>query len=73
VRRHSAEEGREDRLTDGLDAEEGRADHRAQAILSGSSRAGDDVLSAWLGLGVFLLYAVAALGAAAFTLVHRDA
>ena len=45
----------------------------AQAILSGNSSAGDDVLSAWLGLGVFFLYAAVALGAAAFTLVHRDA
>lgn len=45
----------------------------AQAILSGNSSAGDDVLSAWLGLGVFFLYAVAALVAAAVTLVHRDA
>jgi hypothetical protein len=34
---------------------------------------GDPMLSAWLGLGVFFLYALAALGAAAFTLVHRDA
>jgi hypothetical protein len=31
------------------------------------------VLSAWLGLGVFFLYAAAALAAAAFTLVRRDA
>ena len=45
----------------------------AQAILSGNSSAGDDVLSAWLGLGVFFLYAAVALGAAAFALVHRDA
>ena len=45
----------------------------AQAILSGNSSAGDDALSAWLGLGVFFLYAVAALVAAAVTLVHRDA
>ena len=45
----------------------------AQAILSGGSNAGDDVLSAWLGLGLFFLYAAATLAAAAFTLVHRDA
>ena len=50
-------------------------DSAAQAILSGnaSTSTGDDVLSAWLGLGVFFLYAAAALAAAAFTLVRRDA
>ena len=32
-----------------------------------------DSLTPWVGLGVFALYAVAALGAAAFMLVHRDA
>ena len=44
-------------------------DSAAQAILSGnaSTSTGDDVLSAWLGLGVFFLYA------AAVTLVRRDA
>ena len=45
----------------------------AQAMLSGHTSAGDDVLSAWLGMGVFFLYAAAVLAAAAFTLVHRDA
>ena len=45
----------------------------ATAMLSGSGSAGDDVLSAWLGMGVFFLYAVAVLAAAAFTLVHHDA
>jgi ABC-type transport system involved in multi-copper enzyme maturation permease subunit len=45
----------------------------AQAMLSGHTKAGDNVLSAWLGLGVFFLYAAVALVAAAFTLVHRDA
>ncbi len=45
----------------------------ATAMLSGSGSAGDDVLSAWLGMGVFFLYAVAVLAAAAFTLVRRDA
>ena len=30
-------------------------------------------LSPWAGLGVFALYAIVALGAAAFSLVRRDA
>lgn len=45
----------------------------AQTILSGNAPSGDDRLSAWLGLGVFFLYAAVALGAAAVTLVRRDA
>jgi hypothetical protein len=45
-----------------------------QAIITGGSTSGGDAtLSPWLGLGVFFLYAVVTLGAAAFTLVHRDA
>ncbi|HLJ07121.1 MAG TPA: ABC transporter permease subunit [Acidimicrobiia bacterium] len=45
-----------------------------QAIVTGGSTArGGTTLSPWLGLGVFFLYAAAALGAAAFTLVRRDA
>jgi ABC-2 type transport system permease protein len=45
-----------------------------QAIINGGSTArGGTALSPWLGLGVFFLYAVAALGAAAVTLVRRDA
>jgi hypothetical protein len=44
-----------------------------QVILTGGSTTADDMLSAWVGLGVFFLYAAAALGAAAFTLVRRDA
>jgi ABC-type transport system involved in multi-copper enzyme maturation permease subunit len=44
-----------------------------QAIITGPTPGGDPMLSPWLGLGVFFLYALAALGAAAFTLVHRDA
>jgi fumarate reductase subunit D len=47
----------------------------AQSILNGGSnaRTGVDWLSPWVGLGVFFLYAVVALGAGALTLVHRDA
>ena len=42
-----------------------------QIIVGGAG--GEDTLTPWVGLGVFFLYAVAALAAAAFTLVHRDA
>jgi hypothetical protein len=42
-----------------------------QVIISPTG--GTDSLTPWVGLGVFGLYAVAALGAAAFMLVHRDA
>ena len=42
-----------------------------QVIISPTG--GTDTLTPWVGLGVFALYAVAALGAAAFMLVHRDA
>ena len=42
-----------------------------QVIIGGAG--GTDTLTPWVGLGVFGLYAVAALTAAAFTLVHRDA
>lgn len=45
-----------------------------QAIINGG--AGDNVTSAlspWVGLGVFALYAIAALGLAGLTLVRRDA
>lgn len=42
-----------------------------QVIIGGAG--GADTLTPWVGLGVFGLYAVAALSAAAFTLVHRDA
>ena len=42
-----------------------------QVIIGGAG--GADTLTPWVGLGVFGLYAVAALAAAAFTLVHRDA
>lgn len=42
-------------------------------IIGGSNAARDDSLSPWVGLGVFLLYAVVVLAAAAFTLVRRDA
>jgi ABC-2 type transport system permease protein len=45
-----------------------------QAIINGGTNArGVEELSPWLGLGVFALYAVVALGAAAFTLKRRDA
>lgn len=45
-----------------------------EAIINGGTSAnGADSLSPWVGLGVFCLYAVVALGAAAFTLVRRDA
>lgn len=45
-----------------------------QAIIGGSSRAGDPAsLSPWVGFGVLCLYAVLALGAAGFALVRRDA
>jgi ABC-type transport system involved in multi-copper enzyme maturation permease subunit len=47
-----------------------------QAIINGSDVAkagGRAALSPWLGLGVFFVYAVVALGAAAITLVRRDA
>jgi hypothetical protein len=42
-----------------------------QVIIGGAG--GSDTLTPWVGLGVFALYAVAVLAAAAFTLVHRDA
>ncbi len=46
-----------------------------QAIIGGGSNAegGSMILPPWVGLGVFLLYAVVALAAAALTLVRRDA
>jgi len=45
-----------------------------QAIIGESSRSGSPAgLSPWVGLGVFILYAIAALLAAAFTIVRRDA
>lgn len=45
-----------------------------QAIITGATNArGAAALSPWIGFGVFSLYAVVALGAAAFTLVRRDA
>jgi ABC-type transport system involved in multi-copper enzyme maturation permease subunit len=45
-----------------------------QSILSGgTSQTGVDMLSPWVGLGVFGLYAVAALVAAGVLLVRRDA
>jgi ABC-2 type transport system permease protein len=45
-----------------------------QAIIDGGTNArGVAELSPWVGLGVFALYAVVALSAAAFTLVRRDA
>jgi len=45
-----------------------------QAIIGGTSRAGSPTaLSPWVGLGVFVLYAVVALVAAGFLLVRRDA
>lgn len=45
-----------------------------QAVINGGSNArGVASLSPWAGLAVFSLYAAAALGAAAYTLVHRDA
>jgi len=46
-----------------------------QAIINGGSHAanGPAMLAPWVGLGVFFLYAVVALGAAAFTLGRRDA
>ncbi len=45
-----------------------------QAVInSGTNARGVSSLSPWVGLGVFGLYAVAALGGAAYTLVRRDA
>jgi ABC-type transport system involved in multi-copper enzyme maturation permease subunit len=45
-----------------------------QAIIDGGKSArGASSLSPWVGLGVFFLYAVVAMGTAAFTLVRRDA
>jgi ABC-type transport system involved in multi-copper enzyme maturation permease subunit len=44
-----------------------------QAIITGGVAQGATSLSPWIGLGVFFLYAVTALGAAAYTLVRRDA
>jgi ABC-2 type transport system permease protein len=45
-----------------------------QAIINGGAGdSGMTSLSPWVGLGVFCLYAIVALGAAAFTLVRRDA
>jgi ABC-2 type transport system permease protein len=44
-----------------------------EAIITGGNIDGANSLSPWVGLGVFALYAVVALGAAAFTVVHRDA
>lgn len=45
-----------------------------QAIVTGGVNArGTPSLSPWVGFGVFCLYAIIALGAAAFALVHRDA
>ena len=38
----------------------------AHAILSGGVGTGDDALSAWLGLGLFFLYAAAVLAVAAY-------
>ena len=45
----------------------------AGQAISGANARGTPSLSPWVGLGVFFLYAVVALGAAAFTLVRRDA
>jgi ABC-type transport system involved in multi-copper enzyme maturation permease subunit len=47
----------------------------AEAMLTGSTPGPGDpaILSAWVGLGVFLLYAVVALALAAMALVRRDA
>lgn len=44
-----------------------------EAIISGGGVEGANSLSPWVGFGVFCLYAIVALGAAAFTLVRRDA
>lgn len=46
-----------------------------QSIISGGASHGQGaaMLAPWVGLGVFALYATLALGAAAFTLVRRDA
>jgi len=43
-----------------------------QAIIDGSTNGGTS-LSPWVGMGVFFLYAIVALVAAAFALVRRDA
>lgn len=42
-------------------------------ITGGANTSGAPALSPWIGLGVFALYAVIALGAAALALVRRDA
>jgi ABC-2 type transport system permease protein len=45
-----------------------------QAILSGGTEANaQPALSPWIGMGVFFLWALVALGGAAYALVHRDA
>ena len=45
-----------------------------QAIITGGAGApGMTSLSPWVGFGVFCLYAAIALGAAAFSLMRRDA
>jgi len=46
----------------------------AQSMLTGgvAPRNGGAILSPWVGLGVFALYAAAALGAGAYFLVRRD-
>jgi ABC-2 type transport system permease protein len=45
-----------------------------QAIITGGTNArGATSLTPWIGFGVFCLYAIVALGAAAFALVRRDA
>jgi ABC-2 type transport system permease protein len=46
----------------------------AQSMLTGGTQPHDGpaILSPWIGLGVFALYAVAALGGAAYLLVRRD-
>lgn len=44
-----------------------------EAIINGGGSSRVESLSPWVGFGVFCLYAIVALGAAGYALVHRDA
>lgn len=56
------------------DAQKYLPSNAAQSMLTGGAqpRSGPAILSPWIGLGVFALYAAAALAGAAYLLVRRD-
>jgi hypothetical protein len=60
-------------LTKRIPIDAGRRRAADQAIITSGSDGSATSLTPWVGFGVFCLYAVTALGAAALSLVRRDA